>query len=166
LFCIFNHLDDAAIHSGIRRLSARDRALGFGDRRDCLIEQLPLVLERLALRAQRVREPARRASGEGADLLERHADELQRDDLFQPLQVARRVRAIASGRPFRLQQPEAVVVVQGAGGDAGQPRERGGAIGAGVVVGHGDPVEKMVRPDAVSRSTCVRLRGTRAKPST
>jgi hypothetical protein len=57
-----------------------------------------------------------------ADPAQRQAERSQRQDLPQSREIARRVDAIARRRPRRLQQADAVVVVQRLDGHA---RQRG-----------------------------------------
>ena len=91
LFLHFDHLDDFGYERGIcgsaRGVPHGKSGFGFGDGDDGAIDQPALLLQRLALAAQSEGEwdpPVE----QGTDVAKGHADELERDDLLQPFQVA------------------------------------------------------------------------------
>src|SRR5580692_3217784 len=98
---------------------------------------------------QGVDERERTVLQEQLDFLKGDAEELERRDLFQAFQVFHAIEAKTGVSALRLEQTDAVVVVQGANGYAGQFREFADAVSAGHFFW---ALETIVEPDARSRS--------------
>ena len=113
----FDHLDDFFQYRSVRPL------FGFPNGADGVVEQPALVLEYPALHSQGVGQREGVAIEQGLDLLQRDAEKLERHDLLQPLQIVQAVEPIAGTVAPGLQEPEPVIVVQGADRDPGQLSE-------------------------------------------
>ena len=69
------------------------------------------------------RQPGTAGPAKRRDLPERYADGLQRQDLNERLQILIGVGAVAGAAANRLEEPEVVVVLEGADGQAREPGE-------------------------------------------
>lgn len=89
---------------------------------DGAIDQPALLLQLAALEAQGLRHGESFAMQQALDLLERDADEFQGDDLFQAIEVAECVDAIAGIGSLGAQETKAVVVMESFDCNAGEGR--------------------------------------------
>ena len=113
-------LDDALQEPSANRLTCCDRSLTRADRTGDAPQPRVLLFDGLALHAQGIWPIHGRAIEDALHLLQRKPQEFERHDLFQALHVGFGVDAVARLSTRRLEQPEAIIVMEGLYGDASQ----------------------------------------------
>ena len=155
--CAVLHFD--LPHDGLEQIpvgiaAGLDGPFRSSDRVNGQVELPPFPGQHDLLAPQGVRE-RRLALQQPADLLQRQAEKLQHDDLFEAHEVAVAVEPVAAAGPAaRFQQPEPVVVMQRAHGDARERREFPDAVDVDGLVNAGlewriqrTALQMMIRPD-------------------
>jgi hypothetical protein len=119
----FNLPHDLHEQVPVRFARACERLFRAPDRADRRVELLTFLGEKQLLTQQHVGQ-RRLPLQQSCDLLQRQPEKLQHDDLLEARRVGRPIEAIpGAGAAARLQQAEAVVVMQRADGDAREPSE-------------------------------------------
>ncbi len=103
-----------------RPLVGFDCQFGVPDRLDSAIELTPFLQQHCALSAHCIHQRNGFPIEQRPDLLQRNANEAQRDNLLQAFQIPLDVGAITRLGPRRLQQTQPVIMMQRTYGDAGQ----------------------------------------------
>src|SRR5262249_6257202 len=115
-----NHLNDVLQGIPIGPAGLCEELLRAIDRLESTVEGAALSLKSLALELEGFSQIRRRAAENCLDFFQRATDKCERRDLLQADEFALAIEAIAGCRaPAGPKEAEAVVVVQGAHGDAG-----------------------------------------------
>ena len=108
-----NHLDDFLEQGGVGRLAGLDHLFRILDGADGAVEELSFFFQHSALHAQGLGQLERVFSvQQKPDLPQGKAQELERYDLFQPLEIAQGVDAITGRGPPGLKQAQLVIMMQ------------------------------------------------------
>ena len=123
VFLRADRLDQAAQGRRVGLLPVLERQLHVLNRRNRLLEQGLPPLEHGPLHVEGAGQARPAGPAQRRDLPERNADGLQRQDLDEALQILIGVGAVAGATAHRLEQPEVVVVLERADGQARETGE-------------------------------------------